>query len=876
VEQNRALNVAIVGGGPGGKAIMDMLFAERLSQLRMKLIGVACTNPAAVGYRYAQEKGVHTTTDFRDLFRLKDLGMIIELTGNDEVASEIGRTKPDHVRFIDHVTARLFWDIFQIEEQRLKDQEQARMALERAAKEKETILDNLLEHVIHDDRDMKIVWANRAACESAELTREALIGRHCYEIWPKRDSLCPDCAVVKAMETGLPQEAEKTTPDGKTWRIRGYPERDEHDHIVGGIEVTLDITEHKRAEEALRESEERFQQVADHVQEWIWEVDADGLYTYSSPVVERILGYRPDELVGEKYFYDLFHPEDREEYKNKAFLGFAGKKPFRGFINRNLHKNGKTVWLSTSGIPMLDGRGNLLGYRGADTDITERKRVQEALIRAKENWENTFDAITDLVMLLDSEHRIIRVNKAVAASLKATKESIVGKKCYEVFHRQSHPIRQCPLVETMKTLKPQTVELADFEMGGTFICSTSPVLDREGKLAGYTHVLKDITESKRLEAQFQEAQRLEAVGTLAGGIAHDFNNLLMGIQGRASLIMMDMDSDHPHFAHVSGIEEAIKRGAHLTRQLLGFARGGKYEVRPTDLNDLIDKSSEMLGRAKKEIKIHRRYQKGTWTADVDRGQIEQVLVNLYVNAWQAMPEGGDLYLETKNVQLEERDARAFDVKPGNYVKISMTDTGMGMDEATRQRVFEPFFTTKELGVGTGLGLASAYGIIKNHGGIITVDSEPGQGARFNIYLPASDREIPRDKEPCTGVLKGKETVLLVDDEDMILQVGREMLMALGYTVIEAASGQVAVELYARNKDRIDMVILDLIMPDMGGGEVYDRLKEMKPDVKVLLASGYSRDGRADDIMGRGCNGFIQKPFDVKELSGKLREILEKS
>ncbi|MDY6954904.1 MAG: response regulator, partial [Thermodesulfobacteriota bacterium] len=487
----------------------------------------------------------------------------------------------------------------------------------------------------------------------------------------------------------------------------------------------------------------------------------------------------------------------------------------------------------------------------------------------------TFDAITDMVMLLDSKHRIIRVNKAVAEALKVTKESLVGKRCYEVFHRQSHPIRRCPLVETMKTLKPHTVELADPDMGGTFICSTSPILDREGKLTGYTHVLKDITESKRLEAQFQEAQRLEAVGTLAGGIAHDFNNLLMGIQGRASLMGMDIDSDHPHHVHVTGIEDAVKRGAHLTKQLLGFARGGKYEVRPTDLSDLIEKSSEMLGRAKKEIKIHRRYQKSTWTVEVDRGQIEQVLVNLYVNAWQAMPEGGDLYLETKNLSLDKGRARAFDVKQGNYVKVSMTDTGVGMDEATRQRVFEPFFTTKELGVGTGLGLASAYGIIKNHGGVINVESEPGRGARFNIYLPASEKEIPEDKRRATQVSQGTETVLLVDDEVMIMEVGKEMLTALGYTVIEAENGKEAVELYKGNMDKIDMVILDLIMPGMGGGEVYDRLQEMDPKVRVLLSSGYSKDDWANEIIERGCHGFIQKPFNVEELSSKLREILER-
>jgi CheY-like chemotaxis protein len=349
----------------------------------------------------------------------------------------------------------------------------------------------------------------------------------------------------------------------------------------------------------------------------------------------------------------------------------------------------------------------------------------------------------------------------------------------------------------------------------------------------------------------------------------------MGIQGRASLMLMNMDDDHAHFTHVSGIEEAVKRGAYLAKQLLGFARGGKYEVKPTDLNDLLAKSSEMLGRAKKEIKIHRKYEKDIWTVEIDRGQIEQVLLNLYVNAWQAMPEGGDLYLETKNVKLDKKYAEAFHVEPGNYVKISATDTGVGMDEATRQRVFEPFFTTKEIGGGTGLGLASAYGIINNHGGIIDVYSEPGHGATFSIYLPASDKEITKDKKPSADLLKGKETVLLVDDENMVIDVGKEMLTALDYKVMVAANGKEAVKIYEKNRDKIDIVVLDLVMPDMGGGEVYDRIKEMNPKVKVLLSSGYSIDGQAHEILRRGCDGFIQKPFNIKELSRELRDILEK-
>jgi len=407
-----------------------------------------------------------------------------------------------------------------------------------------------------------------------------------------------------------------------------------------------------------------------------------------------------------------------------------------------------------------------------------------------------------------------------------------------------------------------------------FSMSGAPNLDARGNVIGMVGVFKDITEQHQLEAQLAQAQKMEAIGTLAGGIAHDFNNLLMGIQGRTSLMFLDTDSEHPHYEHLKGIEEIVESGAGLTKQLLGFARGGKYEVKPTGVNDLLDKTAQMFGRTKKEIKIHTSYQKDIWPLEVDRGQIEQVLLNLYVNAWHAMDGGGDLHLRTENVTFREQDVAPLGVVPGDYVKISVTDTGVGIDQETRRRIFEPFFTTKEMGRGTGLGLASAYGIIQNHGGVIDVDSKKGQGTTFSIYLPASAKKIPEQEDKPTTVLRGTESVLLVDDEDMIIDVGREILEEMGYKVFLARSGKEAIETYEKNKQEIDMVILDMIMPDMGGGETYDRMKEVNPHVKVLLSSGYSIEGQASDILARGCNGFIQKPFSVKQLSHTIRRVLD--
>jgi two-component system cell cycle sensor histidine kinase/response regulator CckA len=366
------------------------------------------------------------------------------------------------------------------------------------------------------------------------------------------------------------------------------------------------------------------------------------------------------------------------------------------------------------------------------------------------------------------------------------------------------------------------------------------------------------------------------LGTLARGIAHDFNNLLMGIQGRTSLMLMDTDFGHPYYEDLKGIEDIVRSAADMTKQLLGFARSGKYEVKPTDMNEVIQKSAQMFGRTKREIKIHTKYQENIWSVEADPSQIEQVLLNLYINAWQAMPGGGDLYLQTDNLTLDESHSKPYRLNPGKYVKISITDTGVGMDEAIRERIFEPFFTTKAMGRGMGLGLASVYGIIKNHDGIINVFSQRGEGTTFDIYLPASAKKVISGKTLQKKALKGAGTVLLVDDEDIIVSIWEKNLKTMGYDVITAKNGKEAIERYKENLARVDIVLLDMIMPEMGGGETYDRLKEINPNVRVLLSSGYSIEGQASEILKRGCNGFIQKPFRMRLLLKKMKEILEKA
>lgn len=379
-----------------------------------------------------------------------------------------------------------------------------------------------------------------------------------------------------------------------------------------------------------------------------------------------------------------------------------------------------------------------------------------------------------------------------------------------------------------------------------------------------------------MEQQLQQTQKFEAIGTLAGGIAHDFNNLLMGIQGRASLISTDIETTPSHFEHIQAIDAYIRSATDLTRQLLGFARGGKYEVKPTDINILVKHSGKMFGRTKKEIQIHIKLQNTPLVAAVDRNQIEQVLLNLYVNSWQAMPEGGKLYLETKTTSLDEDYCLPYQATPGRFAKISVTDTGVGMDEAVRKRIFDPFFTTKEKSRGTGLGLASAYGIIKNHDGIITVYSEVGHGTTFNIYIPITKKQAYQEPAVEEKIVKGSETILLVDDEKMILDVGKGMLKRLGYRVLVAHGGEQALDTIQLKGDEIELVILDLIMPGMDGGKVFDRIKDIQPQLPVILSSGYAINGQANEILKKGCNGFIQKPFNISEFSQKVRNTLDQA
>ncbi len=397
--------------------------------------------------------------------------------------------------------------------------------------------------------------------------------------------------------------------------------------------------------------------------------------------------------------------------------------------------------------------------------------------------------------------------------------------------------------------------------------------------AGAAFLLKDRSaeaqaeeERRRIAAHMQQAQKMEAIGTLAGGLAHDFNNLLMGMQGNLSLLRLNKEKDHPDLAYLQKIEAAVERASELTRQILGFARGGKYDVRVTDLNRLVAQTVDLFGKTRKELDIRKRLAPELRPIEADQSQIQQVLLNLLINAWQALGSGGTLEVGTENVEVAENDPeRPPEAPAGPYVRLEVRDSGEGMEEAVRKRIFEPFFSTRSRAEAKGLGLSAAWGIVRSHNGFITVESRKGEGSTFRVYLPAAGTAPPAPRAVAADPSPPRR-VLLVEDEEIVCDIGEKMLRRLGYAVLTARSGEEALTLFAQGHREIDLVILDLIMPGIPGAEVYERLRAIRPDVPVLLSSGFSLDGEAMELLRRGCRGFIQKPFSLEQLRAKIQEI----
>jgi PAS domain S-box-containing protein len=510
-------------------------------------------------------------------------------------------------------------------------------------------------------------------------------------------------------------------------------------------------------------------------------------------------------------------------------------------------------------------------------DITTRKKAEDALRKSEIKYRQLIENAADAI-LIAQDGVIVFSNTKTSLLTEYSAEEQRTMPFSQMIHKDDQAMVYERYIRRLDgdTDLPSTYSFRMIAKSGTerTVQLNTMTIEWEEKPATLSFV-RDITEQVQLETVLQQAQKMEAIGTLAGGIAHDFNNILMGIQGRISLLTIDKNIAPSAKEHLHTIEEHVKSAAGLTRQLLGFARGGKYQPKPTDLNSLVINSVDMFGRTKKEIEFQVDSHATPVVSEIDRQQIEQVLLNMYVNAWQAMPRGGKLRLTTAIATLEESFCKLYDRSAGSYAKISVCDTGDGMDQTTLQKIFDPFFTTKEQSRGTGLGLASAYGIIKNHNGFITVESNLGQGTTFTIYLPLSEKspyDMPRQESRIQ--LGSAETILLVDDEEIILDVGQAMLETLGYHILMARSGEQAIQCLQAEGENIDLVILDLIMPRMDGAATFEQIHSISPSLPVILSSGYAVDGLAQKVLEKGCHAFIQKPFSLAELSRIVRNVLD--
>lgn len=622
-----------------------------------------------------------------------------------------------------------------------------------------------------------------------------------------------------------------------------------------------------------------------HVPDVIWIISLKDMSTeFITPSVYNMLGYTAAEVCS------IPHKQlvTKESY-NRVFtyldyvLGRVGKGLESPTAVHRLtidykHRNGSIVPAEIIVRGYLDENGRLTQLIGMSKDISKRQKVERSLEISETRYKDIFETSPNTIYITSFDGRLVDANPA-AVSLFGCKDrdELMEHRITDFYEntRQRSRFQDEMRDNGFVTDYPLTLKKLD---GTIMDCTLTSILrcSDDGQVIGYQGIIRDMTEENRLRSQLIQAQKMEAVATLAGGIAHNFNNILMTIQGNTSLLLMKTDPTAPAFQKLEKIEEYIRYGSDLSNQLLGFFRGGTTKKSTTNINRLLANGVKMFSRSRKEVGIKTIFTANAWPVSVDKGQIEQVMMNLFVNARQAMPpEGGQIVVQTQNVVIRDGQTPSPGIPFGNYVKISVADTGTGMDKETSEKIFDPFFTTKKPGEGTGLGLSTAYGIIKNHGGHIDVYSEPGKGTIFHILLPAS--EAPPEevkKKAAAKPLTGSETILIIDDEEIIRETGCSMLEELGYKVMTAESGDRGLAILSEEKENISLVILDMIMPEMNGARTYEHIRALAPDTKVLLSSGYPKNGQAEEILAAGCNGFIQKPFNLSELSVKIREMID--
>ncbi len=661
------------------------------------------------------------------------------------------------------------------------------------------------------------------------------------------------------------------------------PVRDQRGEIAHFLAVQEDITERKRAEQAIRERDLRFEQLAENIKEVFFIMDAQYKETiYISPAYEKAWGRTRQSLYDNpQSFLDAVAPEDQARLLASIARNRRGEDA--GEVEfRVIRPDGEVRWMLAHAVPVFNERGEVYRIAGVSLDITERRRAQEALLANEQRLRTLFETVNLIVLGLDADGKVNYVNPYLLRLTGYTRDEALGSHWIERFvpkaQRAEMTTTHRDLLERGVNAHHQNPILTKAGEERMISWHNIVLRDPQGRPTGTLSIGEDITEHARLETQYRQAQKMEAVGRLAGGVAHDFNNLLTAIFGYADLLAEDLPSDHPGRADLAEIRTAATRAAALTRQLLAFSRQQVLQPVVLNLNDVVEGVEKMLHRLLGEdVELRASLAGDLGNVRADAGQIEQVIMNLAVNARDAMPTGGKLTIETANVDLAEGYAATHaPMLPGRFVMLAVSDTGIGMDDTTKARVFEPFFTTKEPGKGTGLGLATVYGIVKQSGGYIWLYAEPGKGAAFKIYLPRVDAPLDAPvvaPEP-PGTVAGTETVLVAEDDDLLRPLERELLTKLGYRVLDARDAAGALAAARGYQGEIHLLVSDVVMPGGGGFQLAQQLLAERPGLRVLYISGYTDEAVVrHGLLERGLN-FLQKPFTPAALARKVREVLD--
>ncbi len=624
--------------------------------------------------------------------------------------------------------------------------------------------------------------------------------------------------------------------------------------------------------DAKKVDKSRFRQILDVAPAVIYLKDKQGRYTFVNRHFELLSGYAAEKVLG-KTDRELF-PESvaTNSYNNDRKVLDSGT-PLE--IEEFGPVDGKLHTFISAKFPIFDANEDITELCGISTDITKRKEAERSLKESEERFRVAMEANPDPVLLCDKRRRVVYCNPAFTRVFGWTRDQsknrLIDKFIPEADRHEISGIvaalltgKAMPVIETHHLTKGKSQ--LPVEISGGAYC------DASGEPVGCILNIRDISEKRRLQRQILQAQRLESLGRLAGGIAHNFNNLLMGINGSVELIRMEADPADERDANLRNIAKCVNSGAELTRQLLGMARGGKYTPEHLDINENIRNCLEEFSRHTPNIQINWNLEKSVWEIKADRDQIRTVLSSLFDNAGQSMRQGGCLFVSSENVTLQD-EAACHNLRPGRYVKISVSDNGCALNSNDLEHIFDPFYAGLSVTNGEGLGLAAAYGITRNHDGVITIDSTQGKGTTFHIYLPAVAAKSPVVDEKTVQLESKSQTVLLVDDEKIVAQVGAAMLKKMGYDVLVAHDAEAGLDVFLENRGKVGMVLLDMIMPGLCGEEAFQKFKAIDPQIKILLCSGYSIHGEASRIMEQGCNGFIQKPFTLKELSTKVQQVI---